>query len=68
MYDETNDDGLKMIYCSHCGSKLSRMEDGGRCGIYCNHCKTEYIVTLQNQGVTQVPSRKKQPGPSTRQT
>ena len=51
--NESEDNKLELIYCTHCGSPMGRLEDGSRCGLMCPRCKEEFLVTLKEDAVTQ---------------
>ena len=55
-YDE---DGLTMVYCSHCGAPLGRFDNGSKCGLLCARCKKEDVVTLREGAVTQIPRQRR---------
>ena len=55
------DDNLTLVYCSHCGTPLGRIEDGARYGVLCTRCKKEYVVSMHEDSVTQIPRIRQKP-------
>ena len=54
--ENPNEDDLTLVFCSRCGTPLGRLGEGARYGVLCSRCKKEYVVTLQEDTVVQVPS------------